>query len=128
MEDELIKYQTMVRDALKDAGTYSKSLEIHIRMMAVALQLFEKASREVSALDGVTVTITQDNGAKRSAIHPAFEVIRSMMDRIIKMMKPLGLTAEMIGGDEEVDPMVELTKQVIDSGNQPKILKPKKND
>ena len=128
MEDELIKYQTMVRDALKDAGTYSKSLEIHIRMMAVALQLFEKASREVSTLEGVTVTITQDNGAKRSAIHPAFDVIRSMMDRIIKMMKPLGLTAEMIGGDEETDPMVELTKKVLDSSEQPKIVKPKKND
>lgn len=128
MEDELIKYQTMVREALKDAGTYSKSLEIHITVMAVALQLFEKASREVSTLEGVTVTITQDNGAKRSAIHPAFDVIRSMMDRIIKMMKPLGLTAEMIGGDEETDPMVELTKKVLDSSEQPKIVKPKKND
>lgn len=128
MEDDLIKYQNMVRDALKDAGTYSKSLEIHISIMAVALQLFEKASREVSKLKGVTVTVTQDNGAKRSAIHPAFEVIRAMMDRIIKMMKPLGLTAEMIGGDDETDPMVELTKKVIDSAEKPRIVKPKKND
>ena len=128
MEDDLIKYQNKVRDALKDAGTYSKSLEIHISIMAVALQLFEKASREVSNLDGVTVTITQDNGFKRQAMHPAFEVIRSMMDRVIKLMKPLGLTVEMITSDDDVDPMVELTKKVIDSSDRPKILKPKKND
>lgn len=117
-----------MRAALKAAGTYSKSLEINISMMAVALQLLAKASREVSNLDGVTVTITQDNGFKRQAMHPAFEVIRSMMDRVIKLMKPLGLTVEMITSDDDVDPMVELTKKVIDSSDRPKILKPKKND
>lgn len=128
MDKDLVKYEKKVRAALKAAGTYSKSLEINISMMAVALQLLEKASREVSNLDGVTVTITQDNGFKRQAMHPAFEVIRSMMDRVIKLMKPLGLTVEMITSDDDVDPMVELTKKVIDSSDRPKILKPKKND
>ena len=128
MDKDLMKYEKKVRAALKAAGTYSKSLEINISMMAVALQLLEKASREVSNLDGVTVTITQDNGFKRQAMHPAFEVIRSMMDRVIKLMKPLGLTVEMITSDDDVDPMVELTKKVIDSSDRPKILKPKKND
>ena len=128
MDKDLVKYEKKVRAALKAAGTYSKSLEINISMMAVALQLLEKASREVSNLDGVTVTITQDNGYKRQAMHPAFEVIRSMMDRVIKLMKPLGLTVEMISSDDDVDPMVELTKKVIDSSARPKILKPKKND
>ncbi len=128
MDKDLVKYEKKVRAALKAAGTYSKSLEINISMMAVALQLLEKASREVSNLDGVTVTITQDNGYKRQAMHPAFEVIRSMMDRVIKLMKPLGLTVEMISSDDDVDPMVELTKKVIDSSGRPKILKPKKND
>ena len=128
MDKDLMKYEKKVRAALKAAGTYSKSLEINISMMAAALQLLEKASREVSDLEGVTVEITQDNGAKRPALHPAFEVIRSMMDRAIKMMKPLGLTVEMISSDDDVDPMVELTKKVIDSSGRPKILKPKKND
>lgn len=128
MDKDLVKYEKKVRAALKAAGTYSKSLEINISMMAVALQLLEKASREVSNLDGVTVTITQDNGFKRQAMHPAFEVIRSMMDRVIKLMKPLGLTVEMITSDDDIDPMVELTKKVIDSSDRPKILKPKKND
>lgn len=128
MDKDLVKYEKKVRAALKAAGTYSKSLEINISMMAVALQLLEKASREVSNLDGVTVTITQDNGFKRQAMHPAFEVIRSMMDRVIKLMKPLGLTVEMITSDDDVDPMVELTKKVIDSSVKPKILKPKKDD
>ena len=128
MDKDLVKYEKKVRAALKAAGTYSKSLEINISMMAVALQLLEKASREVSNLDGVTVTITQDNGFKRQAMHPAFEVIRSMMDRVIKLMKPLGLTVEMITSDDDIDPMVELTKKVIDSSGRPKILKPKKND
>ncbi|MBR6989632.1 MAG: P27 family phage terminase small subunit [Bacteroidaceae bacterium] len=128
MDKDLVKYEKKVRAALKAAGTYSKSLEINISMMAVALQLLEKASREVSNLDGVTVTITQDNGFKRQAMHPAFEVIRSMMDRVIKLMKPLGLTVEMITSDDDIDPMVELTKKVIDSSDRPKILKPKKDD
>lgn len=128
MDKDLVKYEKKVRAALKAAGTYSKSLEINISMMAVALQLLEKASREVSNLDGVTVTITQDNGFKRQAMHPAFEVIRSMMDRVIKLMKPLGLTVEMITSDDDIDPMVELTKKVIDSSVKPKILKPKKDD
>lgn len=125
MNKDLIAYTKKVRSTVRAAGSYSKALELQIYTAAVALLCLDKAIEQVKDLKGVTVEVIFDNGQRREVNHPAFDIIKGMMDRIIKLMKPLGLSAELLMPDEDADPMVELTERVLKAGEKPKVIKPK---
>ena len=117
-------YRKQIVKALKAAGTYSKGLDMQVQALATALRTLDLANDQIDGLTEVTVLEETRYGSKL-APHPAFKVQRDAQDSITRQLKILGLTAELLAGTDETDPLVELTKKVAKAGRKkPVVVKP----
>ncbi len=113
MAKTMKSYEATVTSALKKANLYHAGLRMQIRSLASALLALDLSNEEISTLSSVTVTETTRYGSKL-APHPAFKVQRDAADSVTRQLKQLGLTVAALGTDENDDPLVELTKALID--------------
>jgi len=110
-------YRKQIVKALKKAGTYSPGVDFQVQSLATALRTLDLANSQIDGLTEVTVWEETRYGEKL-APHPAFKVQKDAQDSITRQMKILGLTAELLAGTDETDPLVELTKKVVKAGKK----------
>lgn len=110
-------YRKQIVKALKKAGTYSPGVDFQVQSLATALRTLDLANAQIDGLTEVTVWEETRYGEKL-APHPAFKVQKDAQDSITRQMKILGLTAELLAGTDETDPLVELTKKVVKAGKK----------
>ena len=106
--------------ALRKAGRYSKSLDIQVVALAGALRTLALANHEIDNLESTTVKVKTRYGNDSLAPHPAFKIQKDAQESVTKQMKALGLTAEELSGQDENDPLIDLTKEVRGAGRRRK--------
>ncbi len=111
-------YKKDIERALKSAGRYSKSLDIQVLSLAGALRTLDLANDQIDDLEEVTIPVTTRYGSSSIAPHPAFRVQKDAQESVTRQMKALGLTAELLTGGDDDDPLIELTKKVRSSGRR----------
>lgn len=119
------EYKKDIERALRSVGTYSKSLDIQIISLAGAMRTLALANEEIDALDKTTYLTKNRYGQDAWAPHPVFKIQREAQESVTRQMKALGLTAEQLAGNDENDPLVDLSKRVRESAKRrPMIVKP----
>ncbi len=109
--DTIQTYQETIREALKNAGRYSKALELQIYTLASTMLTLAIVTKDISKLK-------KDDrwcGSTRK-VHPAFNVQRYAWDSVTRQLKALGLHTEQLGAEVDGDPLADLTLQLISSG------------
>jgi hypothetical protein len=127
MAEKTRRYETRVINALKEAGTYHEGLTPQLVALAGLMRTLALANAEIDKLTKTTVVEISRYGEK-TVPHPAFKVQRDAADAIMRQLKQLGLTTEMLGGGNDSDPLVALTQQLIESGAGAGTLKPELDD
>lgn len=110
-------YRKNIEKALKTAGRYSKALDMQIISLAGAMRSLEIANAEIDDLEETTVWEETRYG-KKMAPHPVFKIQRDAQDSVTRQLKALGLTVADLNGDNEADPLIELTKKVKNAGRK----------
>lgn len=119
-------YKKQIVKALRNAGKYSKSLDMQIDALAGAMRSHELATEEIDGLDTCTVKEVSRYGNEKLSPHPAFKIQHDAQESITKQMKILGLTAEELARADEDDPLITLTKHVKNASRaNPMLIKPK---
>lgn len=115
---EIIRY-------LKVNRTYSKGLDMQITSLASAMRNLALANKEIDGLETTTVLETTRYGEKM-APHPVFKVAKEAQEMITRQMKALGLTVVDLIGDEEDDPLINITTEMKKTAKKSAtIIKPK---
>lgn len=112
MAKKVDEYRKEIERALRAAGKYSKSLGAQIMSLAGALRTLDIANDEIDGLDRTTVKTMSRYGNESLAPHPVFKVQKDAQDSVTRQMKALGLTAEALAGQDENDPLIDLTKAI----------------
>lgn len=108
---------------MKAHKLYSKGLDMQITGLASAMRTLDMANADIDGLECTTVLEETRYGSKL-APHPVFKIAKDAQDMITRQMKSLGLTAEMLSGEIEEDPLVALDKKLLKKRRTPVILKP----
>lgn len=106
-------YQKEIQRALKSVGRYNKGLEAQIMSLAGALRTIDLANSELDDLESTTITEVNRYGKTVRMAHPVFKTLRDAQESATRQMKALGLTSEDLQGTDDNDPMVELTKDLM---------------
>lgn len=112
MAKKVDEYRKEIERALRAAGKYSKSLGAQIMSLAGALRTLDIANDEIDGLECTTVKTVSRYGNESLAPHPVFKVQKDAQDSVTRQMKALGLTAEALAGQDENDPLIDLTKAI----------------
>lgn len=116
MAKKVKEYRADIVKALRAAGKYSKGLDLQILSLAGALRTLDMANDEIDNLDSLVVTETSRYGNEALAAHPICKIQKDAQDSVTRQMKALGLTAEELAGQDENDPLIDLTKAVKKAG------------
>lgn len=103
--------------SLKKEGLWNTALEWQVQSLAASVAAVNLAAEEISHLKSTYVKEESRYGEKLVP-HPALIVLQKYQSAITSQMKALGLTAADLAMDEDADPMVDLTKLVIESGEE----------
>ena len=118
------EYRKIIVKALKNAGTYSKGVDIQIENLAITLSMRDKAVEEIEQLDGTSYWARTRDG-ETNKTYPVYKYLDGILEKVTRQMKALGLTTELLAGTDETDPLVDLTKKVARAGKKkPVVLKP----
>lgn len=118
------EYRKIIVKALKNAGTYSKGVDIQIENLAITLSMRDKAVEEIEQLDGTSYWARTRDG-ETNKTYPVYKYLDGILEKVTRQMKALGLTTELLAGTDETDPLVDLTKKVAKAGKKkPVVLKP----
>lgn len=118
------EYRKIIVKALKNAGTYSKGVDIQIDTLAITLSMRDKAVDEINQLDSTSYWARTRDG-ETNKTYPVYKLLDGLLEKVTKQMKALGLTTELLAGTDETDPLVDLTKKVARAGKKkPVVLKP----
>lgn len=123
MAKKVREYTKVIEKALRDAGTYNRSLGVQILSLAGALRTLDLANDEIDALETTTISVTSRYGNETLAPHPVFKIQKDAQDSVTRQMKALGLTAEDLSGGIDDDPLVDMTKKLAKARKSPKIIK-----
>ena len=115
------EYRKIIVKALKNAGTYSKGVDIQIDNLAITLSMRDKAVEEISQLDGTSYWANTRDG-KTNKTYPVYKYLDGTLEKVTRQMKALGLTTELLAGTDETDPLVELTKKVVKAGRKKAVV------
>lgn len=107
-------YMTEVRRALKNAHRYNRALEPQVASLAGALRTLALANAEIDTLE-VTTVMERTRYGEKHAPHPAFKVQRDAQDSVTRQLKALGLTVADLAGQDDNDPLVDLTEKVYNA-------------
>lgn len=124
MAKKVSDYRKDIARALRAAGKYSKGLDIQIISLAGAIRTLELANDEIDSLEGVTIPVVSRYGNDTIGPHPVFRIQKEAQESVTRQMKALGLTAEELSGIDDNDPIIDLTKKVIDSTRKSVVIKP----
>ena len=128
MAKKIAEHKANIVKALKAAGKYSKGLDMQVLSLASALRTLDLASDEIDELEITTIPITTKSGGEGLMEHPVFKTQKNAMDAVTRQMKALGLTAEELTGQDDNDPLIDLTKKVQKaSRRKTNIIKPDKD-
>ena len=128
MAKKVIEYKADIIKALKAAQRYSKGLDMQILSLAGALRTLDMANDEIDNLDTVLVVETSRYGNETLSPHPVFKIQKDAQDSVTRQMKALGLTVEELTGQDDNDPLIDMTKKVrAATRKKPTIVKPTKN-
>lgn len=114
MGTKLTKYRGRILRALNRVGGDVIALGPQIETLAGALMSLELANNEIAGLSRVTVEEEGRFGGTTIRPHPAFKIQRDAQDSVTKQLKSLGLTAADIPDNGDDDPLIELTRRLID--------------
>lgn len=117
MAKKVSDYKKDIERALKAVNKYSKSLDMQIMSLASAMRTLELANDEIDSLEITTVMEVTRYGSKH-APHPVFKIQKDAQDSITRQMKALGLVADDLIGDDENDPLIDLTKKIKNAGRK----------
>lgn len=123
MAKKVLEYTKVIEKALRDAGTYNRSLGVQILSLAGALRTLDLANDEIDALETTTIAVISRYGNETLAPHPVFKIQKDAQDSVTRQMKALGLTAEDLSGGIDDDPLVDMTKKLAKKRKTPTILK-----
>lgn len=112
-----------IRQALKNANKYNKSLEPQILALSGSLRSLALANEEIDNLTSATIESVNRFGTTTITPHPVFRIQRDQQDAVTRQMKALGLTADALAGTDEHDPLIDLTKKVKESSKKSVIVK-----
>ena len=115
-------YCRQITRALRDAGKYSKSLDIQVLSLASALRALAIPNKDIDSLESTTVTVISRYGNEAPAPHPVFKILKDTLDSVTRQMKALGLTAEELEGGDDNDPLIDLTKKVKAAGRKKPVV------
>lgn len=118
MQKDVKTYVKTITKALKTHKTYSKGLDAQILSLATAMRSLDLANRDIDGLECTTVWEKTRYGEK-IAPHPVFKIAKESQELITRQMKILGLTVEDLGGGDESDPLVDLTKKLANKRSTP---------
>lgn len=125
MGKTIAEYKQEIVRALKQANLYSKGLDFQVLSLASALRQLDMTNADIDNLTETTVLEETRYGSKL-APHPVFKIQRDAQESATKQMKALGLTAAMLAGGDDDDPLYDLTKKVKNAGRKsPVIVRPK---
>lgn len=128
MAKKVDEYKTDIIKALKAVGRYSKGLDMQILSLAGALRTLDMANDEIDDLDTVVITETSRYGNITLSPHPVFKIQKDAQDSVTRQMKALGLTVEQLTGQDDNDPLIDMTKKVrAATRKKPTIVKPTDN-
>lgn len=128
MAKKVNEYKTDIIKALKAAGRYSKGLDMQILSLAGALRTLDMANDEIDDLETVVITETSRYGNTTLSPHPVFKIQKDAQDSVTRQMKALGLTVEQLTGQDDNDPLIDMTKKVrAATRKKPTIVKPTDN-
>ena len=117
MAKKVSDYKKDIERALKAVNKYSKSLDMQIMSLASAMRTLELANDEIDSLEITTVMEVTRYGSKH-APHPVFKIQKDAQDSVTRQMKALGLVADDLIGDDENDPLIDLTKKIKNAGRK----------
>lgn len=117
MAKKVSDYKKDIERALKAVNKYSKSLDMQIMSLASAMRTLELANDEIDSLEITTVMEVTRYGSKY-APHPVFKIQKDAQDSVTRQMKALGLVADDLIGDDENDPLIDLTKKIKNAGRK----------
>ena len=118
MAKKVKEYKKDIERALKAAGKYSKGLGAQVLSLAGALRTLDLANDEIDELECTTIEVTSRYGNETLAPHPVFKIQKDAQDSVTRQMKALGLTAEVLTGTDDDDPLRELTRKVRNAGGR----------
>lgn len=122
MAKKVDDYKKDIIRILKSQKTYSKALDLQITSLASAMRNLDMSNEQIDTLEETTVWEETRYG-KKMAPHPVFKIAKESQELITRQMKVLGLTVEELGGGDEEDPLVNLTKTLNKKRTKPTILK-----
>ena len=108
------QWHTTITRALKKAGTYNTSLDMQIQALAGAMRTLELAQEEIDKLE-TTVVWEETRYGRKMQPHPVFKIQRDAQASITRQMKQLQLTTEELTTDQSTDPLIDLTRKLIDT-------------
>lgn len=100
---------------------------MQIASLASALRTVDLATWQMDGLADVTIVEENRYGTKLVP-HPVFKVLKDAQDSVTRQLKALGLTPDNLTNEDEEDPLIGVTKNVIKAGKKPRIIKPKKKE
>lgn len=90
---DISKYKKDIIKKMKAVGTYNKSFEHSINVLAKTLAEYEEAIELHERTGGnILVKHTNKNGSTNVVKHPLFQAIEKMRDDILSYSRELGLT------------------------------------
>lgn len=111
------EYVQAIKRALRGTGANAPALEMEIQALASARRSLDMANAEIDTLERTTIQEATRMGMKL-APHPAFKVQKEALAAVKEHTKVLGLTADALDVGEQDDPLVDLTKKVINAGRK----------
>ena len=118
MAEKTSAYRRKIAEALKEANRYNSSLEFQIMSLAGSLRTLDLVNEEIDELEETTISSVSRYGNDTIIPHPVFKIQKDAMASVTAQMKALGLTAEMLLGNDENDPLIQLTEKVKEAGNR----------
>lgn len=113
------EYVVQIRKALKGTGANAPALEMEIQALASARRSLDMANEEIDHLDRTTIEEETRIG-KKLVPHPAFKIQKEALAAVKEHTKVLGLTAEALDVGDDTDPLIDLTKKVLNAGRSAK--------
>ncbi len=115
MARKISEIKDTIVKALTDLGRYDSALDMQVISLAGVIRSLELTNDTIDDLEEITVVEESRYGTK-IVPHPAFKIQKDAQDAVTRQMKALGLTFEDIGQGVENDPLIEMTKAVMDAG------------
>ena len=118
------EYRKEIIKVLKSNKLYSRGLDFQVNSLASAMRNLDLANKDIDGLETTTVLEKTKYGEKL-APHPVFKIAKESQELITRQMKVLGLTCGDLAADEDDDPLVNLTKKLIEETPKPReIVRP----